>query len=970
MTATMRLLTLLTLVGFGLSACADNGNDFSPYGSGSAGGDGTDGSDGTSGTETGDTGGGPDDVESLGFEMVGDVLQFTDNDGIATVDLTDVSEDPGSNTEQEFYLVLVNTGEDDLGYQLRYEQTRADEEDDAASVAPAPVRLPAPPAVSPFRKKLREAVAEGRLDRRRMAAAPPPYTEADEGNAVQEFRVRDDLSDETSGTTVRARLWAVGDTVTIWVDEFMPFEVITDCSSGGDDEQFDNCDLDTIAGIVDANIVPNLTAAFGEASDVNEDGKVSIVITPVLNRLTQNTEDEALEDTLVRSYADPEVDLVDYDITENPLSDEQEVIYVHAPDPFGYFNNEVTVEVEDYTQMQLAAEIARAYTRLIHYNIKVLDDLAGTDEEESWVIEGLSALAADLCGFGAVNHNDVWQYLDTPHLYPLVSSDEAGAINTDSFGSQYLFFRWLVDNHTAAGAGEREDGADDTLLEQLLTNNTVGSELISAVTGRTFEELAVEWQVALLTTGVTDDDGNMLVDTPLATDDTLLAYPPYVDPTFLSAPVENPSAGDYFGANGYQQGINVRGFNYFYEGGTTATPEVVSANTVLTSGTDHLTLATGIPYFGYVEAGYAAQVVRLTEIVQDQATLVINGSSTNFRGVVIRWTDPGADRDYVIDSIFASADMAGQTLPMLPLDGSPIYGLGAIGQLTDIEIVDLNADEEEESEDTGGSEEEETEYESGDVYDVDTYVLDLSSYPASDSYEVAIEFSRHYADAEGNIGPADPWVSVVPTAWMPLAIDESVNSDSCSLYEDTWAYPIRSLESLFWQRVLSPQAIGTSTTAAPWDGDPDFDTGDFDPCGVVDAGALSSTGVTQLACNQDFDGDGVSNFDEPAPDSFLQQVQVRQCETNRNLDGTTNLTSGDFVTDEVICRDEVDDDDLPYEDLQRNLGGNTGEDGEEAYLESVLQGGQSYTIVVGAGTDEGPYEFSVKLLNSGAATVR
>ena len=37
--------------------------------------------------------------------------------------------------------------------------------------------------------------------------------------------------------------------------------------------------------------------------------------------------------------------------------------------------------------------------------------------------------------------------------------------------------------------------------------------------------------------------------------------------------------------------------------------------------------------------------------------------------------------------------MQGETLPMLPLDGSPIYGLGAIGQITDIEIVDLDAEE-------------------------------------------------------------------------------------------------------------------------------------------------------------------------------------------------------------------------------------------------------------------------------------
>lgn len=978
MTAPTRTLALLTLLGMSLVSCTSDDSEFSPYGGGGSSSDGADGADGTSGTDTGDTGDDGGTEESDGFEEPGDVVSYTDEGGIATVDLTDISDDPASNTEQEFYLVLVNTGDDELGFQLRYEETRSDDED-AAARSRLPPRVATPPTprrVSEFRTNLRQAVAEGRLDRVRPAT-PPPYAESDVGSAVQEFRVRNDLDDETSGTTVRARLWAVGDTVTIWVDEFMPFEVIDDCSAGGDEDEFDNCDLDTIAGIVDANIVPNLNTAFGEASDVNDDGKVSIVITPVLNRLTQGTEDEALQGTLVRSYADPEVDLVDYDITENPLSDEQEVIYVHAPDPFGYFNNEVQVQVDDYTQMQLAAEIARAYTRLIHYNIKVLDDLAGEDEEETWVIEGLGALAADLCGFGAVNHNDVWQYLDAPQLYPLVVDEDAGAITTDSFGAQYLFFRWLTDTQTPGGTGERDDGADDTILEQLLTNNLVGSELISGVTGRAFEELVVEWQVALLTTGVTDADGNPLVDEPREDDESLLAYPPYLDPSFLTAPTENPSTGDFFGANGYQQGINIRGFNYFYEGGTTDDPTAIEANTVLNSGTDHLTLATGIPFFGYTAGPYAAQVVRLTEIVQDQATLVINGNSDNFRGVVIRWTDPGADRDYVIDSTFASADMSGETLPLLPLDGAPIYGLGAIGQVTDIEIADLDddggddgADGTEDSGGTDGTGGTEIEYESGDVYDVDTYVLDLTSYPASETYEVAVELSRHYADGEGNIGPEDPWVALVPTAFMPRAIDETVDSSGCALYEDSFAYPIRTLESLFWQRVLSPQAIGTSTTVSPWDGSEDFDADDFDPCGEVAVGALNSGGVSQLACNEDFDLDGVSNADEPSPDSFLQQVQVKQCESNRNLDGTTTLTAADFVTDEIICRDEVDDDDLPFEDLRRNLGGNVGEDGEEAYLEAVLQGGQSYTIVVGAGTDEGPYEFSVRLLDTGTSGAR
>ena len=52
-----------------------------------------------------------------------------------------------------------------------------------------------------------------------------------------------------------------------------------------------------------------------------------------------------------------------------------------------------------------------------------------------------SVPAADLCGFGAVNYDDAWHYLDATHLYPLVTEEDAGAVSSESFGAQYLFLR-------------------------------------------------------------------------------------------------------------------------------------------------------------------------------------------------------------------------------------------------------------------------------------------------------------------------------------------------------------------------------------------------------------------------------------------------------------------------------------------------------------------------------------------------
>ena len=212
---------------------------------------------------------------------------------------------------------------------------------------------PAQRGPSEFRTNLRQAKAAGRLGTAKPEGAPPPPLDAsDVGTARQEFRVRDSVTDDSSFDLVDAKLWALGDTVAIWVDDDVAIDWDYECDGVVDvvDSRnaygFDNCDLETIANIVDTNIVPNIRDAFGLESDVNEDGKISVVITPVLNYMTQFSEDEDEAGTLVGSYADPEVDLTDFDVQDNPMSDEQEVIYVHAPDPYGYFNNEVRVDVD------------------------------------------------------------------------------------------------------------------------------------------------------------------------------------------------------------------------------------------------------------------------------------------------------------------------------------------------------------------------------------------------------------------------------------------------------------------------------------------------------------------------------------------------------------------------------------------------------------------------------------------------
>jgi hypothetical protein len=102
----------------------------------------------------------------------------------------------------------------------------------------------------------------------------------------------------------------------------------------------------------------------------------------------------------------------------------------------------------------------------------------------------------------------------------------------------------------------------------------------------------------------------------------------------------------------------------------------------------------------------------------------------------------------------------------------------------------------------------------------------------------------------------------------------------------------------------------------------------------------------------------VLDEDEPRPESFVQQVQVMQC-TLAGGDFDAVVAGGGFFGTELVDTDETDEDDVPYVDRVRNLGGRTGEEDEEAYMELDLIGGQEYVIVVGGQTDQGVYEFSV-----------
>jgi hypothetical protein len=982
---------------------------------------------------------GDDSFDEVGDVVIGDSDAESVDEGCDNETYFDLTDAGGEdNTEHEFYLVFVNTGEDDMSYTLSYgsvgearhcddgidndgdgyidcddsdgdgyaddSDCRFDEacgvecesggdsdggdeptgeegggEEGGGEGAEGPPNFPRVHFMSPSSKKTGrsgqsagsgQGKTGGQAGLPALSPTPPPpsYSDSDIGSARQEFRVRDSLNDSESYTAVEGTLWAVGDSVNIWVDSSLPVDYDENCDGiietpgqiGGLDlvPDFDNCDLTTISNIVDINIFPNLQSMFGNVSDVNGDGKITILISPVLNLMSVELDSGCDEDDdtgcesdssdaanqvaskVISSFTLPSVDLEAYNPSDNALSNYQEIIYIYAPDPYGYYNTSEPVSFEDYIQIGLGSSIAYGLSQLISYNYHVTE--AEGDEEEIWIRAGLGFLAADLTGFGALNHQGVWDYLDSNQAFTLtdIEAEEGELVSIDS-RAQYLFFRWLLD---AYGSQAIQD-----LVQSELTSTDAVTDAVPD--DSEMDDLVLRWQVAMLSSHSTLSTSGLDIDPT--------EFEPYSTPISIQAPHNNPTTGDLYGANGYQMGIDIGGENDYVIEGTTNQPATVS--TTQMGHTDFLHFAYGQEFFGYVASGYSAQVVRLVDLPFEETELTVISNTDNYHVAIVRAEDP-VEFNYAKENSLTPLDVNTIDLPELPTDGKKIYGLGELygGASGSLSVSTIDPD--------GGSG-------SGNVYDTDRWLLSMDSYPTGQAVDVAIWMNLKRSDMNGSVGLADPWMAVVDSDY--LAVPTHQGFTSCPDEDSAWNFPNSLLEHLFYQVIPSTIPFCSETDEIEAhscedlgsdDEDEDTaaeeDTGGFDPCGSENGDSMD--------CDEDWDGDGVHNEDEPLPQSIVEQVQVMQCNLSlsHSNSGFTALTEEDIIdfNEWNIRGDDCKNDfaetlvcveDEPIMDRTRHLGGasllDTDSDAffEGSYVEMELTGGEDYIIVVGGNEYEG-----------------
>ena len=241
---------------------------------------------------------------------------------------------------------------------------------------------------------------------------------------------------------------------------------------------FSDADLQGIGNTFDSMIWPVDIEHFGSPSDIDGNGKVIILMTPVVNELTPAGANSFIGGFF---YA---CDLMSRDDCSG--SNRGEVFYLLVPDPLGRHGN---IRTRATVVNAILPILAHEFQHMIHYAVRGrLDAL--------WLAEGLAHMAEDLVAdafaltgdsaatrqYRIANYNRAVRFLrDT--TTSLVSEELPGSV--EQRGAAWLLLKYL----------QGQFGND--VLRTITTSTRSSTDNVARATGRSWEELLSDWAVAL-----------------------------------------------------------------------------------------------------------------------------------------------------------------------------------------------------------------------------------------------------------------------------------------------------------------------------------------------------------------------------------------------------------------------------------------------------------------------------------------
>ena len=276
-----------------------------------------------------------------------------------------------------------------------------------------------------------------------------------------------DVASASNYLAIQSKLKGLGKRVQVYLDE-------------SDEGQVDRETVDDIIATFDGKVFPVAASNFGQARDVDADGRFTVLISSWLSRLGGG-----------RNPVDGFVRGADLDPTlPSPFSNHCDMMYLSASLKSG---------------PHLRTVVAHEYTHAVTFSAKAYHADDGKycgREEEGWIDEALAHLVEDLHGFSRTNIDyRVSGFLSRPEAYRLVVDDYYAADLFRSHGNRggtYLFLRWCADRF-----GPR-------LIPAMIQSDKKGIENLEAATGRSFESLYRDWTVSLFMNGLSTKRG--LVD--------------------------------------------------------------------------------------------------------------------------------------------------------------------------------------------------------------------------------------------------------------------------------------------------------------------------------------------------------------------------------------------------------------------------------------------------------------------------
>ncbi len=252
---------------------------------------------------------------------------------------------------------------------------------------------------------------------------------------------------------------------------------------------FKQADFERFATLFDDPIYDTDVATYGSPSDIDGNGHVDILFTPVVNELTPKGSTGFVAGFFYGN-----------DLTTNQGSNRGEIFYSIVPDPDGKYGDARTA---DKILQTVPSTLAHEFMHMIHFNQRVLIR-GGFDLDALWLSEGLAHTAEDIVGhvfeqrgnidqadeFEGANYARAFYYLssfkDSPdHTYDVSLLSENGFGSLEQRGAAWLLLKYLTG---LQGTG---------LLKDLVQTTLSSTTNVSQHVGRSWESIFSDWCIAL-----------------------------------------------------------------------------------------------------------------------------------------------------------------------------------------------------------------------------------------------------------------------------------------------------------------------------------------------------------------------------------------------------------------------------------------------------------------------------------------